>query len=300
METVREKWLKALGTPAYEIGDGKMTLVKKYEYEDFIIEMYTQKNGPGKFQRVSMAIPKNTAFPCPAVIVPFYYAEAMLGFNPETNEEIEKFSKYPIMIDLVKRGYITISADAYYRNYSPENYKEEGFSQWKLAAEILKKDHPHWTGMAKLVTDTMLLANALCNDERADSERIAIMGHSLGGKMSFYTACLDDRIKLMVASDFGFGWDQTNWNDIWYWGDYVDTLKEMNMDHTELLGSVYPKPFCLIAGEFDNEDSIEMIYKAKGYDKDKSHLKMINHATGHKPPKSALNEAYDFIDKYLK
>ncbi len=300
MKAIREKWLKALGTPSYEIGNGKMTFEKIYEYDDFTVEMYTQENGPEKTQRVSMAIPKNTVFPCPAVVVPFYYREAMLGFNPETGEEIEKFNKYPIMKDLVKRGYITISADAYYRSYDPENYTDESFFQWKKAAESLRNDHPYWTGMAKLVTDTKLLVNALSRDNRVDPEKIGIMGHSLGGKMAFYTACLDDRVKVMVASDFGFGWDQTNWNDIWYWGDFVDNLKEMNMDHTELLGSVYPKPFCLIAGEFDNEESIEMIYKAKGYDNDKSNLKMINHATGHKPPKDALIKAYEFLDKYLK
>ncbi|MBE7020644.1 MAG: hypothetical protein E7411_04330 [Ruminococcaceae bacterium] len=300
MDAIREKWLKMLGTPSYEIGNGEMTFEKAYEYEDYTVEMYIQKNGPQKSQRVSMAIPKNKAFPCPAVVVPFYYREAMLGFNPETNEKIDRFCDYPIMTDLAKRGYITISADAFYRNYEPENYTGEGFSQWKIAAEALKRDNPEWTGMSKLITDTQLLVNALIKDKRADSEKIGIMGHSLGGKMSFYTACLDDRIKVMVASDFGFGWEQTNWTDIWYLGDKVSLLKDMKMDHTELLGTVYPKPFCLIAGEFDNQESIDMIYKAKGYDNDKSTLKMINHQTGHKPPKDALEAAYDFLDKYLK
>ena len=300
MNNIREKWLKELGTPAFIIPEGKMTLVKQYEYEDYTVEMYIQENGPDKSQRVSMAIPKNISFPCPAVVVPFYYAEAMLGFFPETGEKIEKFSNYPIMIDLVKKGYITISADAFYRNYEPENYVDETFAQWKRAAEALRRDNPKWTGMSKLICDTQLLINALITDNRVDSEKIGIMGHSLGGKMAFYTACLDDRIKVMVASDFGFGWDQTNWKDIWYWGEKVDELKEKNMHHTELLGSVYPKPFCLIAGQFDNEESIEMIYNAEGYNKDKSNLLMINHKTGHKPPREALEAAYDFIDKYLK
>lgn len=36
---------------------------------------------------------------------------------------------------------------------------------------------------------------------RIDSTRIAAMGHSLGGKISFYAAALDSRIKVVIAMD---------------------------------------------------------------------------------------------------
>ena len=46
--------------------------------------------------------------------------------------------------------------------------------------------------------------------------------------MAFYTGCLDERFKVILASDFGIGWDQTNWKDLWYWGSRVDELKAAN------------------------------------------------------------------------
>ena len=296
---LKEKWLSELGTSSVEIPEGKLTFVKKYTYDQFDIEMYVQSNGPDTVQRVSMVIPKSAKNPCPAVVVPFYYPEAMMGFNPENGEKITKFGDIPMMIHLAERGYITISAEAYHLTYIHQKPENEDFSFWQIAAEKLRKDNHDWSGVGKLVSDTKLLIDALCEDERVDSERIGIAGHSLGGKMAFYTGCLDERIKVIVANDFGIGWEQTNWNDIWYWGDHVNTLKEKNMDHSELLSIAYPKPFCLVAGQYDNAESFEIMCKAKGYSQGDERLKIVNHQTGHIPPFYALNEAYDFLDKWL-
>lgn len=116
--------------------------------------------------------------------------------------------------------------------------------------------------------------------------------------MAFYTGCLDERVKVIVASDFGIGWNQTNWDDIWYWHNTVDEFIKKKMNHSELLGIAAPKPFCLIAGQYDDETSWDMMCKAPGYEND-GRLKFINHATGHRPPGWALKEAYEFLDKWL-
>ena len=146
----------------------------------------------------------------------------------------------------------------------------------------------------------MLLVDALAGDSRVDALRIGIAGHSLGGKMAFYAGCLDDRIKAILASDFGIGWDQTNWNDIWYWGNKVDLLKARGIDHGSLLACAAPKPFCLIAGQYDNADSYAMMQKTPGYENKPDRLVMFNHATGHRPPMNVLEKGYDFLDKWLR
>ena len=79
----------------------------------------------------------------------------------------------------------------------------------------------------------------------------------------------------------------------------VNILKEKGMDHAQLLSVCAPKPFCLIAGEFDNDDSWQLMKKASGYSKDDGRLKIINHATGHTPPRYALEEGYDFIERWI-
>lgn len=299
MKNIKREWLEALGTPSYEIPKAKPELTAKYEYEDFDLEVYVQRNDPKSFQRIMVALPKNAGFPCPGVVVPFYYPEAMLGFDPVTGESLESFSDITIMADLAKKGYVTACADAYYLTYTANIHDKTGFDLWTEAGNYLKKDNPCWSGMGKLVSDTTLVVDALWDDERVDNGRIGIAGHSLGGKMAFYTGCLDERIKVVVASDFGICYDQSNWEDVWYWHENVETLKEKGMDHSTLLEIASPKPFCLLAGQYDNEKSLEMMKKAKGYDTDDSRLGFINHASGHRPPKWALDKAYEFLAKWL-
>lgn len=304
-------WSRYLDPPAeYAAFPRSVEKLATYSFSDFDVEEYRQANGPGTFQRLMMAVPKNAKGRLPAVVVPFYYPEAMLGFNPKTGglefqytspkTNLTYFTEVAYMSDLAKRGYITVTAEAYYLTYSQKNAPDGSWGKWGHVGRRLKEDHPDWTGIGKLTFDTRLLIDLVAADPRVDPERIGITGHSLGGKMAFYAGCLDPRIKVIVASDFGIGWDQTNWKDIWYWGDRLNEVKSRGMDHAGLLSLSGGKPFCLIAGQADNEESGVIMRRAKGYEKHPESLKLINHATGHRPPRSATEEGYRFLDRYLK
>ena len=118
--------------------------------------------------------------------------------------------------------------------------------------------------------------------------------------MAFYTGCLDERISAILASDFGIGWEQSNWHKDWYWGDKLRELIKKGMDHAELLGISSSKPFCLLAGKFDNDESYEIMKKASGYESTPERLKFVNHTEGHRPPLWALEEGYEFLDRWVK
>ena len=145
------------------------------------------------------------------------------------------------------------------------------------AAGKLHADHPRWSGMGKLISDTRRMIDGLCEDARVDSARVGIAGHSLGGKMAFYTGCLDERVKVILASDFGFGWEQSNWDEPWYWNGRVKELEALGLDHTVLLELAAPKPFCLLAGEYDDASSGERMGRTLGYASDPAHLKLVHH-----------------------
>ncbi len=300
MNSTKQKWLDMLGVPPKSKNYGKLELIKTISHKEFNAEIYRQENGEGKYQRVMVVLPKELKAPAPAAAVPFYFPEAMLGFNPETDEMLDKYKDIEMMLHLVRRGYIVASAEAYHLTYIDSEKDIEDFSRWQDAANALRADFPDFTGMGKLFYDTELLIDVLYNDSRVDKSRIGIAGHSLGGKMAFYAGCLDDRISAILASDFGIGWKQTNWNDDWYWSSRVETFIKEGPDHAELLSVAAPKPFCLIAGKFDNEDSYTMMLKASGYEDCKDRLKIINHQIGHRPPIWALDEGYDFFDNYVK
>ena len=118
--------------------------------------------------------------------------------------------------------------------------------------------------------------------------------------MAFYTGCLDERVKVILASDFGFGWAQSNWDASWYWDGQTPSLAEQGLDHTALLGICAPKPFCLLAGEYDDASSGEKMNKTEGYQAHPERLLLIHHGKGHRPPMEALEAGYDFLDRYLK
>ena len=295
MNDIKKRWTDALGKPTEDMSAGELTLARVFDCAEFDIELYV-----GRRQRVMQVIPKGIAFPAPAVAVPFYFPEGMLGFDPATGEELPFFKGIEMMVHLARRGYITVCGDAFHLTYIDSDADRMDFSRWRDGASLLKQNNPDYTGMGKLVDDTVFLVDILCGDARVDRDRIAVAGHSLGGKMAFYAGCLDDRVQAILASDFGFGWDMSNWNDEWYWGKTLDALIACGMDHTQLLSIASPKPFCLLAGQYDNEKSEAMMRSACGYAPDTKRLLCINHATGHRPPQWALEEGYDFLDRRVK
>lgn len=298
--TEKAEWLNRLGFPENYEFQPSLERISRFEHPEFIGEWYTQANGPDTTQRVLLLLPKNAEKSVPGVVVPFYFPEAMLGFDPATGETLPSYAGIAMMLHLVRRGYAVVSADAYHLTYASLDLTRSDFLRWKLSAEALLRDHPRWTGMGKLVHDTFLLTDVLANDPRVDSGRLGIAGHSLGGKMAFYNGCLDERIRVILASDFGIGWDQTNWSDLWYWGEKVEDLKAAGVDHSQLLGCTGGKPFCLLAGQYDNADSWEMMKSAPGYGENDCRLKIVNHQTGHRPPWDVLCQGYDFLDSWLK
>ena len=300
MEEHAAEWLKMLQIPDSYQYQKTIELICKYEFEKFDAELYRQANGPDTFQRVLKVFPKNCSRPLPAVAVPFYRPEKMIGFELDTGEILQNCIGIAMMAHLAQRGFIAASADAYHLTYVKSDLDREDFSRWKDCGEALTRDYPEWCGMGKLLADTRLLIDTLDSDPRVDSSRIGIAGHSLGGKMAFYAGCLDPRIKAILASDFGIGWDQTNWNDIWYWGDRVEKLKKAGLEHSQLLTMSGGKPFFLLAGKYDNEESRKIMLRAHGYESHPEYLGFLNHATGHRPPPDALAAGYDFLERHLK
>jgi len=294
-----------MGHPVNYDFKNRFEFVKKYEYKDFDCEMYLQANGVRPdgtitYQRVFITLPKKIEGRLPAVVVPFYYPEAAMGFDPEKNEPHEIYKDNPIMLDIVRHGYIAISGDSYYLTYADFKGGKDELESWKCVSDIFNKEQPEWTGVGKLIYDTSLLIDVISKDSRVDSEKIGIAGHSLGGKIAFISGCLDKRIKVILASDFGLLWHQTNWHDEWYWGKKLNLIKKEKFENYMLLKDAAPKPFCLIAGEFDTDESRQTLYEIEEYNDCPERILVINHRSGHRPPDYALEAGYLFMDKWLK
>ncbi len=294
------EWSRYLDPPKGYRFEPDVHFVKAYSFEEVDVELLLQANGPGTVQRVLKVFPKHLEEAIPAVVVPYYFPEGVLGFELETGEPLPRYAGLEMMAHLARRGFACISADAYHLTYVDNHLDRGDFGRWQLAGEALKRDWPSWTGMGKLVADTRLLVDLLEEDPRVDASRIGIAGHSLGGKMAFCTGCVDPRIKVILASDFGFRWEQSNWEKIWYWGDDLEEMKAKGMDLAGLLSLSGGKPFFLIAGEVDDDTSWECMKSASGYRDYPDRLGFLNHASGHRPPSYALDTGYDFLERFLK
>jgi len=305
MKTTTSELLRIIGTPDNYDFEHTSELVKSYDKGDYTLEVYLQKNGVETYQRLFIAIPKSQSAPLPCVVVPYYFPEGMLGYDPDTDEVLEDYKAVAFMDELAKRGYAVATADAFHLSYigiNKEGYKPwlDKVHHWSEAAKSLLADHPEWTGLGKLIFDTSLVIDRVSVDSRIDSSRIGILGHSLGGIMSFCTGCIDERVKVIVSSDFGMNWDRNNWQDIWYFGSRLAEVKALGLTTTDLLELAAPKPFMLIAGYYDNDESYEMMTSAVGYANRLGNLGFINHATGHRPPADVIEKGYEFLDKWLK
>lgn len=290
-------WMQFLTTPSGYSFEPSET-VAPFATESGSVEIIWQRNGPDTYQKVIKVIPEHPNGA--AVVVPYYFPEAMLG-------GMEGYEQVALMKQLSEHGYICISAEAYHITYARkcdadgmiredllDDLDIEDFRRWSRTAELFNRDWPEWSGIGKLVADTRLLIDLLEKDSRVDAGRIGIAGHSLGGKMAFYTACLDSRIRFAICSDFGFLMDSTNWDAPWYWGDKLEALRGAEFSHSELLRHRRGRlDLCIIAGRDDNADTLDAIKKNLPH---RIRLHFINHATGHRPTPEALAEAYGWLD----
>lgn len=304
-------WLQKMGRPEPCNYLREERFIRCFSEMDFDGEMYLQSCGSGEWQKLLLLCPKTcTAGPFPAVALPFYHPDGMLGFDLETGTVLEEFRGITMARDLVKRGFAVVAADAFpFHFFAGDCELESGnfhcdFARyndpfcWKVAAEHLYLRHPQWSGIGKLIADTTRMIDFLAADNRIDSARIGIAGHSLGGKMAFYTGYLDSRVRAILANDFGLLWDSTNWGDEWYWGKRLQSLREQGIDHRQLMAVAPEKPFMLLAGEYDNTASEDFMYSFKGFRPDRHRI--LNHASGHLPPYEALSAGYDFLAYWLQ
>ena len=86
---IKNNWLSLLEAPKSYVFEKSLTLLKRYEFKTLDIEVYRQANGIGTFQTLYVAFPKNLKKRTPAVVVPYYNPEQMLGFFPDSLKQAD-------------------------------------------------------------------------------------------------------------------------------------------------------------------------------------------------------------------
>jgi dienelactone hydrolase len=201
-------------------------------------------------------------------------------------------------LELARRGWVTLSPD----------YPSFGEHAWEFAA------HPEYaSGTMKAIWDNVCAVDLLQGLPGVDPDRIAVIGHSLGGHNAIFTALFEPRLKAVVSS---CGFCTFTRDDIpsWTGPRYMPRIAEqfgndvtrVPFDFPELVAAIAPRPFLAIAAtqdtDFDEEGvrqtlaSARVIYELLGVE---DRLQADSPVAPHSFPRASREAAYRFLEQAL-
>lgn len=206
--------------------------------------------------------------------------------------------------ELAERGYVCIVPD--YPSFGEYPY------------DFTKPLHLHYqSGTMKAIWNNIRAVDVLETLPEVNPDRIAAIGHSLGGHNALFTAPFDLRLKAVVTS-CGFtafhhykrgnlaGWTSPRYmpriGDI-----YKNDPDKVPFDFYEVLGAIAPRPIFINAplddGNFDVTGVKKVVAEVgKVYEllEAGDHLTAVHPDSGHDFPDKVRRQAYDWLDRQLK
>lgn len=290
---IRAGWMERLGAVP---GEPPLPAVREAEtvedplFNGKLLYLQTERDS---WEKVFLMLPRRPVEkPSPTIIVPYYDVDTPagteLGGRNYLPPGVRSFAYLA-----VQQGWIAVAVRWYGESYG------EGYGE---AVYNLRERHPQLSGLGKWVWDSQRLLDWLETLPEVDCDRIGIIGHSLGGKMTMYAAAFDDRIDVAVCSEHGIGIDFSNYEDYWYHDQRI--TGHGATDHHELLGLIAPRPYLLIGGDdADNDNSWHYINAArKVYELYGNPLEIgyFNHRSGHTPTPEAVSLALKWFQRFLE
>lgn len=209
--------------------------------------------------------------------------------------------------ELAERGHVTLSPGyPLLANYQPE------LKQSACTSGTMKAIHDNRRGLDLL--ETLPFVNS--------SRGFGVIGHSLGGHNSIYTAVFDERIKAVVSScgfdsylDYYDGADR-----VWHYGkgwcqdrymaklaDYRGRRDEIPFDFHEMIGALAPRPFFVNAPLGDSNfrwrsvdkviEAARAAYQLFGVS---DHIQVEHPDCAHDFPDAIRMQAYEMFDRVLR
>jgi len=174
--------------------------------------------------------------------------KVVVGLGGSTNDEYG--------LELVKRGYVVLAPPyPLLANYNPD-LKSLGYQ----------------SGTMKAIWDNIRGLDFLASLPFVRTNGFGVIGHSLGGHNSVYTAVFDERIKLIVSScgldsfrDYMDG-QIKGWTSERYMPKLLEySLAEIPFDFHEMIGALAPRP-CFLSAPYGDTNfkwrSVDEIAKA--------------------------------------
>jgi dienelactone hydrolase len=215
------------------------------------------------------------------------------GFGTKTNRNYA--------LELAQRGYVTLAPD----------YPSFGDHPYDFARSEFK------SGTMKAIWDNQRAVDLLQSLPQVQGDRIAAIGHSLGGHNALFTAAFEPRITAVVTS-CGFtrfhkyyNGNLKGWTSPRYMPRiatvYNNDPDKVPFDFPEILAAIAPRPIFVcapmndanfeVSGVKDSVASARPIYTL--YEKP-DHLQADYPEAAHDFPEQSRMRAYLFLDKHLE
>lgn len=292
-KAIKDKWLKLIGSMDLEPLPPKTRLIEVVTHQNYTAKMLELRTEPDSWEKILVMMPAaNMTRPRPVVIVPFYDVDTSAARDLSGNEYLGP-TVDPYAYCAVQKGYIAVAIRWWGESY--------GEAENEVVAN-LKLRHPNVTGVGKWLWDAHRLVDYLYTLPEVDRKNIGIIGHSLGGKMALHAPAFDERITAVVSNELGIGLTFSNYEDYWYFGDFIKHVPP-GTDQHELIALIAPRPFLLIGGDmYDTAKSWYYINAARAvyklYGKPEN-IGYFNHHKGHRPPPDAIWRMNEWLAHFL-
>jgi dienelactone hydrolase len=120
--------------------------------------------------------------------------------------------------------------------------------------------------MGAFVWEALQCLDMLAARDDVDAGRLGVLGYGLGGTVGLYTAALDDRVNALVTACGGIGsmdlfarWSDVTYHDVSY---FIPGILD-HFDHPELVSSLAPRAYLLLARDSDAGMPIEGVRRVE-------------------------------------
>jgi dienelactone hydrolase len=288
---LRDAWLARLGKPPDKPDRLDVRIETTEKLDGYTRQLLSFHSEGGDRIRAYLLVPQGLKAKekRPAVVV----------FHPTTPDTLRepvglgKKPGTPLAVELVRRGYITLS---------PECYILKGKDARAQAAALARR-RPGWTGLGKVTFDGSRCLDFLETLPAVDRQRFACIGHSLGAKEVLFAMAFEPRYRAGVFNEGGIGLRMSNWTDPWYLTDKMKPHIPALENH-QVLALIAPRPFLVLGGDSADGDASWTfikaalpVYQLLGAG---DRVGLFNHKGKHSFPPEARRLAYQWLDDWLR
>jgi len=224
------------------------------------------------------------------VVLPWYDVDSMFAaMRPEPGLAVQR-KKFPVADELLALGFAIVVVPWWAEAMGRRSPHADLTGRYgPPAAAMLAAG---WrTALGRSLADVLAVVELLAQ-EPAQEGKLAVWGHSLAGKLSLFSAALDDRLQACVTHELGLGWEHSNWFEPWYLGEV-----RPEFDCDAVLALIAPRPVLYGAGHgFDAEPGLTMARSVRVGD---WAPEIIEHHAGHRPTEQTRQQTCRWLAERL-